>query len=115
MSDKPIVTDEKIVIDPKKYDLDAAWEKQTSVWTRLALKILACVRHQTATIAIVAIVALLRMTEARAQDTWILTAAMGLIATVAVFVEMIDSKYDDNKRRKGKVESRNAPEDEAVD
>ena len=65
-------------------------------------------RHQTATIAILSIVALLRMMGVTAQDAWILTVAMGLIATVAVSVELIDGKYDDDQRRKGAIESHHA-------
>jgi hypothetical protein len=114
MSDKPVVNDEKIIVDPGKYDLDAAWGKQASVWIRTALKVLTCVRHQTATIAIAAIVALLWMIDARTQDTWILTVAMGLIATVAVSVELFGGRYDDYERRKGKTESPHASENEAV-
>jgi len=114
MSDNPVVTDEKIIVAPEKYELEAVWEKQASVWMRIALKVLACVRHQTATIAIGAIVALLWMIEARAQDTWILTVAMGLIAAVAVSVELIDGRYDDYERRQGQTESPHASENEAV-
>jgi len=115
MSEKPVVTDEKIIVDPASIELEAAWDKQTSVWMRILLKVLTCVRHQTATIAILAILALLWMIGARAHDTGILTVAMGLIAAVAVSVELIDSKHDDNQRRKGATESRNASQNQAVD
>jgi hypothetical protein len=54
------------------------------------------------------------MIDARTQDTWILTVAMGLIATVAVSVELFGGRYDDYERRKGKTESPHASENEAV-
>jgi hypothetical protein len=76
---------------------------------RVALKVLSCVCHQTATIAILAIVAMLWKIEARPQDAGIMISAMGFISMIAVSVEWIDSHHDDNQRRKGAVEPRHAP------
>ena len=77
-----------IVVDPTRYELEATWVKEASAWARVWGRILDHVRHQTAVIGIGAIVVLLWITGARAQDPSILFAAIGSIVVITVNDEM---------------------------
>jgi hypothetical protein len=92
-----------IIVDPARYELEAVWVKEASAWARVLERILHCVRHQTAAIGVSAIVAVLWMAGARAQDTSILVAALGSIVAITVSAEFIDGKNDDQHRGKGKA------------
>jgi hypothetical protein len=94
---------EDIIVDPARYELDAAWVKEASAWARVLERILHCVRRQTAAIGVIAIVVLLWMTGARAQDTGVLFAALGSIVAITVSAEFIDGKNDDQPRGKGEA------------
>jgi hypothetical protein len=34
-----------IIVDPARYELDAAWVKEASAWARVLVRNLDCVRH----------------------------------------------------------------------
>jgi hypothetical protein len=71
MANKPD-SSKDILVDPARYELDAAWVREASAWARVLERILHCVHHQTAAIGVSSIVVLLWMAGARAQDTGIL-------------------------------------------
>jgi hypothetical protein len=83
-----------ILVDPARYELDAAWVKEAPTWTRLVERILRGVRRQSTAIGMAAIVGVLWVAGARAHDTNILFAAVGAIVVMAVSAEFIDGKND---------------------
>jgi hypothetical protein len=82
---------------------------------RVLERILHCVRHQTAAIGIGAIVGLVWIAGARAQDADILLAALGCIVAITVSAELIDGKTYDQHRGKGEAQFGNASPNQAVD
>ena len=104
-----------IVVDPTRYELEATWVKEASAWARVWGRILDHVRHQTAVIGIGAIVVLLWITGARAQDPSILFAAIGSIVVITVTAELIDGKNHKQYRGKGEAQFGHASPDQAVD
>ena len=104
-----------ILVDPARYELDAAWVKEASAWARVLERILHCVRHQTAAIGVSAIIGLVWMVDARAQDTGILFAALGAIVAITVSTEFIDGKNGQQRRGKGEAQFGHASPNQAVD
>jgi hypothetical protein len=92
-----------ILVDPARYNLDAAWVHEASAWTRVVVRLLNCVRHQTAAIGISAIVGLLWLAGARAQDASLVFAAIGSIVVITVAAEWMDGKNDEQSRGKGEA------------
>ena len=68
-------------------------DPEASVWSRMAERLLRCVRRQTATIGIGAIVALCWLTGVRAQHTAPLIAAFLCVVGIAVFIEWRDDQH----------------------
>jgi hypothetical protein len=114
MANNPNGSDD-IIVDPARYDLEAAWVKGASVWARVVERILDRVRHQTAAIGITAIVGVLWLAGARTQDTGLLFAALGCIVAITVSAEWIDGKTDDQHRGKGEAQFGHASPNQAVD
>jgi hypothetical protein len=113
MADKPVVSKKKpIIVDPAQYDLEV-WDEPPSSWKRLILGLLTRVRHPEAIIAIGAIVALLKSTEAQAQDTALLFA-IGCITVVTLWIQWTDAKnHGNDQRHKKEAESGDASQDAA--
>jgi hypothetical protein len=84
-----------ILVDPTRYEIEAAWVKGASVWARVVERILHCVRRQPTAIGVGAIVGVLWIAGARAHDTGILFAALGAIVVMTVVAEFFDGKNDD--------------------
>jgi hypothetical protein len=103
-----------LIVDPARYELDAAWVKEASALARALVRILDCVRHQTATIGISAIVGLVWIAGARAHDTGIVFAALGCIVAITVSAEWIDGKTDDQHRGKGEAQFGDASPNQEV-
>ena len=59
-----------ILVDPARYELEAAWGKEASVWARMLERILHCVHRQPTAIGVGATVGVLWIAGARAQDRW---------------------------------------------
>ena len=104
-----------ILVDPARYELEAEWVKEASVWARVLERIFDRVRHQPTAIGVGAIVGVLWIAGARAQDTGILFAALGAIVVMTVSAEFIDGKNDDQHRGKGEAQFSHASPDQAVD
>jgi hypothetical protein len=104
-----------ILVDPARYDLDAAWVDEASAWTRVVVRLLNCVRHQTAAIGIGAIVGLLWLAGARAHDASLLFAALGSIVVITVAAELMDGKTHEQDRGKGEAQFGHASPDQAAD
>jgi len=103
MANQPSEHDD-IIVDPARYELEAAWVKAASAWARVLERILDRVRHQTAAIGITAIVGVLWLAGARTQDTGLLFAALGCIVAITVSAEWMDGKTDDQHRGKGEAQ-----------
>jgi hypothetical protein len=114
VSSKPDGNDD-IIVDPACYELNASWDKETSAWARMLVRILDCVRRQTAALGIGAIIAVVWFAGARAQDTALLIAALGSIVVITVSAELIDGKNHDQNRGQGEAKSCNASQDKTVD
>jgi ABC-type nickel/cobalt efflux system permease component RcnA len=113
MTNHPARRDE-LIIDPARYDLDAAWVQEASAWARVCGWVLDRVRHQTAVIGIGAIVVLLWLTEARAHDPSLLFA-LGAIVVITVAAEWMDGKTTQQSRGQGAAQSGHAAPDQAAD
>jgi hypothetical protein len=92
-----------ILVDPARYEIEAAWVKEASVWARVLERILHCVRRQPTAIGVGATVGVLWIAGARAQDTGILFAALGAIVVMTVSAEFIDGKNNDQHRGEGEA------------
>jgi hypothetical protein len=92
-----------LIVDPARYDLDAAWVKEASAWTRVLVRLLNCVRHQTAVIGVGAIVTVLWVVGARAQDASLVFAAIGAIVVIIGAAELIDGKTHEQDRGQGQA------------
>jgi hypothetical protein len=103
------------IVDPARYELDAAWVQEASAWTRVLVRVLDCVRHQTAAIGVSAILVLLWIAGAGAQDTGLLFAALGFIVVITVSAELMDGKTYDQLRRKGEAQFGHASPDKTAD
>jgi hypothetical protein len=114
MANQPSEHDD-ITVDPARYELEAVWVKEASAWARVLERMLDRVRHQTAAIGISAIVGILWMAGARAQDTGILFAPLGCIVAITVSAELIDGKTYDQHRGKGEAQFGYASPNQAVD
>jgi hypothetical protein len=104
-----------VIVDPARYDLDAAWVQDASAWARVVEGVLHRVHNQTAVIGVSAIVVVLWMAGARAQDTGILFAAFGSIVAITVSAELRDGKNDEQYRGKGAAEFGHASPNQAAD
>jgi hypothetical protein len=93
-----------ILVDPARYEIEAAWVNEASAWARALERLLDCVRHQTAAIGIGAIVGSLWIAGARAQDAIILLAAFGGIVAITVSAELMDGKAYDQHRGQGEAQ-----------
>jgi hypothetical protein len=102
MTNTPDESDD-ILVDPARYDLEAAWVKKASAWARVLERILHCVRRQPTAIGVGAIVGVLWIAGARAHDTGILFAALGAIVVMTVSAEFMDGKNDDQHRGKSEA------------
>jgi hypothetical protein len=104
-----------IVVDPARYELEAAWGKEASAWARVLERIFHCVRRQPTAIGVGATVGVLWIAGARAHDTGILFAALGAIVVMTVSAEFMDGKNDDQYRGKGEAQFSHASPNQAVD
>jgi len=92
-----------ILVDPTRYEMEAAWVKEASVWARMVERMLHCMRRQPTAIGVGATVGVLWITGARAHDTGILFAALGAIVVMTVSAELMDGKNNDQHRGEGEA------------
>ena len=98
----------ELIVDPRRIDLEARWPGRVW-WLRSLPGILPRIRHQTATLAILAITAVLWICQVDRNDTEVIVVALALIAAVGIAAELVAGKPTDGESRRRRARASPSP------
>lgn len=101
-------TTRELVVDPRRIELEARWPGRVW-WLRSLPGILPRIRHQTATLAILAITAVLWICQVDRNDTEVIVIALSLIAAVGIAAELVTRGSADGEGRRRRARASPSP------